>query len=86
MENNDNHDGNYVGHQTEPCTATIIPSGNIIMIMRIILNNDDNKFETMMIMIEMSGTRPSPALQLLFYWVTIFINMSMSMMMDDRKL
>ena len=35
---------NSVGHQTEPCTATIIPSGNIIMIMRIILNNDNNKF------------------------------------------
>ena len=44
MENNDNYDGNYVGHQTEPCTATIIPSGNIIMIMRIILNNDNNQF------------------------------------------
>ena len=86
MENNDNHDENYVGHQTEPCTATIIPSGNIIMIMRMRLKNDDNKFETMMIMIEMLGTRPSPALQILFYRVTIFINMSMSMMMDDRKL
>ena len=38
---------NSVGHQTEPCTATIIPSGNIIMMIIMMMewckmeNNDD---------------------------------------------
>ena len=70
MENNDDPDGKSVGHQTEPCTATIIPSGNISQ-------DDDHDYgiritmETTMMKIVV-GTKRSRIIQPLFNRVSFF--------------